>query len=155
MNRQLPVPRQENGGLIPRSMPSRSSLSQFALALAPDILRVAERLASNRSQNRAIQKELPVQRDSVQGIHLSEVEIDMSVPFVRKITMRNATAWSRSPYLSALPPPPSPKRGRLRRIGILGASSALAIVAGIVTRRVGPLAQRKDQIIDVPGGRRE
>ena len=146
MSRQLPVPfRNEPNGrslAIPDGRSAANSpLVRLAVALTPDVLRAAERVVLRRGD-----RQYPLQHSNQvppsRSIQLSEVEIDLTTPFVRRITVRNATAWS------TFPVEPVANRSGLRRAGrVIGMSGALALVAGVMVRRMMPDAQ--DKIIDI------
>jgi hypothetical protein len=150
MSRQLPVPvRNESGGrslVVPGQQPSTSSsLARMAISLAPDVLRAAERLIFKQSRQPVSRGEFS-QGMHGHSVHLSEVEFDTSIPFVRKVTVRNASSWSTFPI--AIQPEPAPRRSRGRLIGV---SSAIALVAALMLRRAIP----GGRIIDVPGRQRD
>jgi len=90
--------------------------------------------------------------DHTEALHLSEVEIDISMPFVRRITMRNMTAWQNGPA-AQLPQPAEPSSGSSlgRKLGLIGVSSVLALGLGVLARRVGPFSGDDAAIIDVAG----
>jgi hypothetical protein len=118
--------------------PSRSSqtvnpLIRLALNLAPDVFRA---LARNRQQQRDAVVPTPFvdRRRYTSGVRLSEVEVDTRVPFVRKVTVRRATAWSAD--LPEIAPPASPQR-RMRWAGLLGIGSAFILATlGVLANRV-------------------
>lgn len=127
------------------------------MSLAPDLLRVAERVAVDRLQSRHQRRESEVQPHAqpVEGVQLSEVQIDVSFPFVQRVTMRNATAWSHVP--GSLNSGDTTERSgkKLRRLGLIGTSGALALIVTLLARRIGPFATTRDQIIDISGRPRE
>lgn len=152
MSRQLPVPfRNEPNGrslAIPYGQGAASSpLVRLAVALTPDVLRAAERVVTRRAERQYPQQhagQMPASR----SVQLSEVEIDLATPFVRRVTIRNATAWSTFPV--EVPP----GRSGLRRVGrAIGMSGALALVAGVMVRRMMP--DGRDKIIDISDARRD
>lgn len=150
MSRQLPVPfRNEPNGrslTIPGGQSAANSpLVRLAVALTPDVLRAAERAVMRRGERQYPQQHSNQALPS-RSIQLSEVEIDLTTPFVRRITVRNATAWS------TFPVEPVANRSGLRRAGrVIGMSGALALVAGVMVRRMMPDAQ--DKIIDISSRR--
>ena len=121
-------------------------------AVAPDVIRAAERIATQRLQARDWAPAVSAMPNHTEAVHLSEVEVDISVPFVRRITMRKMTAWQNGPAEQVVIPAPKRSRSRIgRKIGLIGASSLLALGVGILARRVGPLSSPVDTIIDVAG----
>ena len=114
--------------------------------------RAAERIATQRLQARDQTRTQAQMPDHTEAIHLSEVEIDVSVPFVRRITMRNMTAWQNGPLQPIEQPAERAQSSRLgRKLGLLGVSSMLALGLGLLARRVGPLSGHGASIIDVAG----
>lgn len=152
MSRQLPVPfRNEPNGrslAIPDGQSAASSpLVRLAIALTPDVLRAAERVVTRRGE-RPYPQQHSNQALPSRSIQLSEVEIDLATPFVRRVTIRNATAWS------TFPVEPIANRSGLRRAGrMIGMSGALALVAGVMVRRMMP--DGREKIIDISDARRD
>lgn len=118
-----------------RSPQAVNPLIRLALSLAPDIIRAVER---NRERREGVVTPLATDRRRfASGVQFSEVEVDTRVPFVRKVTVRKATAWS-----TDLPdiPRPAPRPRRLRRASLLGISSAFLIATlGLLVNRAGNL----------------
>lgn len=151
MARQLPAVI-ENQRALSQAVDSRSTVGRMIAAAAPDIIRAAERIATQRLQRRERTPPAAVLPEHTEAMHLSEVEIDVSVPFVRRVTMRNMTAWQNGPATPAQAPEPRAGGiGLARKIGLIGASSALALGIGVLARRVGPFSGQDDNIIDVSG----
>ena len=151
MARQLPalVPGQRS---ITRATAPGSTTSRVLAAVAPDVIRAAERIATQRLQARDRAPVASTIPNHTEAIHLSEVEVDISVPFVRRITMRKMTAWQNSPTEPVVVPAEKRSGSRIgRKIGLIGASSLLALGVGVLARRVGPLSSPVDTIIDVAG----
>ena len=143
----------------PNAAPTQpSTLTRLAIAAAPELLRAAERLANQRTQQRRVEPVAAPTSPRVESIQLSEVEIDFSVPFVRKITMRNASAWSVVPLAAvaqAVVEAEAEKRGgRLRKASLVGISGAAAVAAGLLAHYADQRMGGRGRIIDVPGRRR-
>lgn len=151
MSRQLPAPfrnEQNNRSLVvPGGKDvAGSALVRLAVALTPDALRAAERLVARRAARQYPQQ--TVQSMPSRSVQLSEVEIDLEMPFVRRVIVRNATAWSTFPV--EVPP----ARSGLRRAGrLIGMSGALALVAGVMLRRMMPSGRGRIIDIDTPRSR--
>jgi hypothetical protein len=152
MSQQLPVPvrdqSRERALAVPaESRPVAASIARLAIALAPDVLRATERALLNRSR----QEPAPRQEVSTQmhthSVQLSEVQISTSLPFVRQVTVRNATSWTSFPAVEPEPEIEPAKRSRGRLLGISG---AVALVAAVMVRRAMP----SGKVIDVPGRQR-
>ena len=131
-----------------------SALARFAIAAAPDILRTAERFASQRAQQNRVTVSEPL-HPRIESLQLSEVEIDFSVPFVRKLTMRNATAWAVSPPAPVAPPDPVKRGPNLKTVGLVGIGSAAALAAGLLAHYADQRFGARERIIDVPGRRKD
>ncbi len=151
MARQLPA-------RIPERRPatggaeSASSVARLIAAVAPDMIRIVERAATQRLAQRQRAGEAATRLpDHTEAIHLSEVQIDVSMPFVRRITMRNMTAWQNGPAPVVSVEPERRSSNKLGKAGLLGASGVIALVAGLMMRRVGPFSANRKSIIDVPG----
>ncbi len=142
MSQRLPVPlgsgRAERpevvvltpgGGTDGRANP----LLRLVLQMAPDVLRALDR---SRSRSRAIAPIAPSPRNLVHGLSMSEVELDVRIPLVRRVVVRKATAWAADlPVVT-----PVPQRGaRLRRAGMLGAGAFAAATIGLLANRASGL----------------
>lgn len=150
MSRQLPVPARNEGNeralTVQRQQGIASSpLARLAISMAPDLLRAAEQIIVKRAERPSQQH--PAHGMQGQSVQLSEVEIDTSIPFVRRVTLRSATSWTTFP---AIEPEPAPT-GRLRKGSLIGVSGAAAFVAAVMVRRLMPAGR----IIDVTGRQRE
>lgn len=155
MARQLPVPTNNRHSQLPApSSQTTSALARAAIALAPDALRLAERVATRRLQNRREPERTAQQPTRQEALHLSEVEINFDVPFVRRIVMRSATTWTSSPPEPVVVVEVPRSSGKLRKAGLLGASGAAAVAVGLLARKLGPLANGKGRVIDVPSRQR-
>jgi hypothetical protein len=136
-----------------------STLARLAIAAAPELLRVADRMASPRAQQRRVEPVPAPGPPRVESIQLSEVEIDFSVPFVRRVTMRNASAWSITPLAAAVAQAvveaeTERSSGRLRKAGLVGITGAAALAAGLLAHYADQRIGGRGRIIDVPGRRR-
>ena len=149
MSRQLPVLARDQRS-IARVGRSQSHVGRVLAALAPDILRIAERVATQRLEARRNRIAEPVATpNQSESFHLSEVEIDVAVPFVRRITMRNLTAWQNDAPTDAIDPQQPKGSGVGRKLGMLGISSLLTLGVGVLARRVGPFSGQSNTIIDI------
>lgn len=147
MSRQLPVPvsnqtRSDALASSGHTGSASSALVKLAIAMAPEILKVAEQVVLKRDQ-----PSRPAQRQSQathgQSFQISEVEIDTSIPFVRRVTVRNASSWSTFPT----EPEDFTSEARRSRGKLLGLSGAAALVAAVMVRKAIPTGR----IIDVQG----
>ena len=151
MARQLPALVSDSRSLNRIGAPT-STVSRMLATVAPDVIRAAERIATQRLQAREQSRPQAQMPDHTEAIHLSELEIDVSMPFVRRITMRNMTAWQNGPAPQTPQPELAEPSSHLgRKIGFLGVSSALVLGLGLLARRVGPFSGAGASIIDVAG----
>jgi hypothetical protein len=140
-----PVVVLDNAGASRRSSPIDNPLARFVLSVTPDLLRAVERSVARRNDTRSIATISPVQERRVytSGMSFAEYDIDIRVPFVRRLTVRRATAWATdSPAVE--PAPPAARRKR--RAGVLGVGGIVAVTAlGLIANRAGnrPAAFRK------------
>jgi hypothetical protein len=111
-------------------------LARLALDLAPDLLRVMDRSRAEKPETLAV----PVARNTTDrraltsAVHLSEVDLDLRIPLVRRVTVRKATAWTTDWPVD--PAPERPNRPRRRLAGVVGLGSAVALAAvGLVASR--------------------
>lgn len=159
MSRQLPVPRSaieleveersrrapqrsDDDRTVGRLAPSwlRSPLGSALSDLAPDLVRLAGRLVSRRLQRRDTEVANPSQVEpgsGATGLTLSEVEINLSAPLIRRIVVRSATAWSVAPDLLTSESEPVGSRNRVRKLGIrIAGLAGLATVVLAARRRL-------------------
>ena len=158
MPKDLPVP--IGGSKKSLSLPtptSNSAVTRVAAAMAPELIRVAERVATQQLQQRNQRREIEAKQvNPAEAMHMSEVEIDFSLPFVRKLTMRKATAWTTTPsqapvtLIQQAPSKPGKGSRRLRQVGMIS-FGIMALTAGLLARRINPLGLGRKRIIDVTG----
>jgi hypothetical protein len=153
MSRQLPVPLRP-GRTEPRverpevivldsrsgSSGGSSAFGRLLLSLTPDLIRVVEHSLSQRNASRsaapAVRQDLRAYRG---GVQLSEVEYDTTLPFLRKVTVRKASAWTSDlPFFEPVAATSSRRGGKLRWAGVLSVGGAFALAAvGLLANRVG------------------
>lgn len=152
MSQQLPVPVRNQSRTTALAVPTESrsvssSIARLAISLAPDILRATEKMLLDRTRQESSQRQQAAQQHfHSHSVQLSEVEINTSLPFVRRVTVRNATSWTSVPMIEPEPIEPA-KRSRGRLLGISG---AVALVAAVMVRKAIPTGK----VIDVPGRQR-
>ena len=88
MQQRLPAPlgseqRPDVVVLSPGTRPAApaSPVLRLALQMAPDVLRALER---SRSQKQTLAPAMPAPRTTVHGMSMSEVELDIRLPLVRR-----------------------------------------------------------------------
>jgi len=117
-----------------------STLGRLLVSLTPDLVRAVERSLAQRSETRSA---APLVRPDARayrgGIQLSEVEYDTRLPFLRKVTVRKASAWmSDTPFVQPVVDAPGRRGGKLRRAGMLSVGGAFALAAlGLLANRAG------------------
>jgi hypothetical protein len=109
-----------------------SPIARAALNLAPEVLK----LLGRRPQLRETRL-VPGAFTGATGVTLSEVEMDLRIPFVRRVVVRRASSWAVAPEV--LLAQPAPRRSRLG-VGILSVA-AVAIAGVFAVRRSGHLAR--------------
>jgi hypothetical protein len=119
-------------------------LARLAIGLAPDILHALERSLAQRGevQPAPSRTQPPQLTTRLSGIQLSEVEYDLRAPFVRKVTVRRASAWAADlPQLFEAAEPQA-RGGGLRRAGVVGAGAIALAALGVLANRAGNLPGR-------------
>ena len=155
MSRQLPVPLRQGRSeprverpeviVLDSRRPSTSGSSAFGrllLSLTPDLIRVVERSIAQRDEKRQVTTQVqPDTRAYRGGVQMSEVEYDTALPFLRKVTVRKASAWTSDlPFIQPQPEPEPRRSGRLRRAGLLSVGGAFAVAAlGLLVNRAGSI----------------
>lgn len=136
MSERLPVvpvraemqPVRRSSGSLRRWL--RSPLADALVDAAPEILRLTGRAARPAPLSGPAPGLPP---SGANGLTVSEIEIDVASPFVRRVVVRSTNAWSVSPEVAL---------GKRRRGGLLGLGAAglagLTLV-GLAARR-SPLA---------------
>lgn len=126
--------------------PSPHPLARLAVGLAPDILRAVERAVAQRAAAGTGSTAPTVSpdpwtdpRSRASGFQLSETEYDMRMPFVRKITVRKATAWAADlpAFVPAATAGEQPRGGVLLRAGVLGLGACVVAALGLLASRAG------------------
>lgn len=122
----LPVPAEIEPEQARRSARSSGGMrrwlrSPIAAALAevtPDLLRAAGQAAQSRNETGNARSLANLPPAGANGLSVSEVEIAMSAPFVRRVVVRTATAWSIAPEVLLA------EKSRKRRAGRYGIGAA-------------------------------
>ena len=110
----------------------RSPLGAAASDLAPELLRVAGQALQSRGASRPPLANLPP--SGANGLTVSEVEIDLATPLVRRVVVRTASAWSVAPEVIL-----AGQRPRSRaRLGFGAAGVAGLAMLGVAAARRGP-----------------
>lgn len=112
----------------------------------PDVLRMARRPEPNDS--RSFVSHILPSSDGASGVTLSEVDVDLNVPFIRRLTIRSASSWSVAPSVILAD---QRKRRRARWKLRALAAGAISIAAVVLARRSGlTLPGRLNPIASAP-----
>lgn len=117
-----------------------NSFARLLVSLTPDLIRVVERSLAERNQARPMTPTVrPDTRAYRGGVELSEIEYDMRLPFLRKVTVRKASAWTSDlPFIEPLSETSTSRGGKLRTAGLLSVGGAFALAAlGLIANRAG------------------
>jgi hypothetical protein len=109
-----------------------SPLGRTVAQVLPDVLRMANR--SRQPEQRPLVSQIMPSSDGASGVTLSEVDLDIDIPFIRRLTIRSASSWSISPeVLLAEKRQKSRKRWKLRAL----VAGAMGIAGVLLARRSG------------------
>jgi hypothetical protein len=143
MSRQLPavsvpaevIPGRPRGSLIGRAITrswTRSPFTDAVVDAAPDLLRLAGRVARSSAP---AQPPVGLPSAGANGLSVSEVEIDVASPLVRRIVVRTTNAWSVSSDVALA----QRRRRPAGRLGLGALSLASLALLGLAAARRGPL----------------
>jgi hypothetical protein len=114
-----------------------SPMGQAAIDLVPEVVRWLGRRPQDAS------RPVPyLPRSGANGVTVSEVEMDLRVPFVRRVVIRSASSWSIAPEILL-----AERKQRRGRLGVSLLSIAALAVAGVVAaRKSGQLPEIASQV---------
>lgn len=115
------------GGRLRRWL--RSPLGAAASEVAPDLVRLAAERVGRRGDSHQ-------PSPGASGVDVSEVEIDLAAPFVRRVVVRTASSWAVSPEVLQ----PARRRRRAGRLGLRAAMLAALAMLGLAASRRFPLS---------------
>lgn len=120
-----------------------SPLGRAAAQALPDIVRMANR--SRQPEQQSLVSQIMPSSDGASGVTLSEMDVDVDIPFVRRLTIRSASSWSIAPeVILAEQRQKQRNRWKLRALaaGVVGvAGMILARRSGVsVPARLNPAA---------------
>jgi hypothetical protein len=114
-----------------------SPMGQAALDLVPDVVRWI-----GRRPHGTVGSVPYLPSSGANGVTVSEVEMDLRVPFVRRVVIRSASSWSIAPEILL-----AERRQRRGRLGVSLLSIAALAVAGVVAaRKSGQLPEIAHQV---------
>ena len=123
-----------------------SPLGRAVAQVLPDVIRMANR--PKASESRPLFSQILPSSDGASGITLSEVEVDVDVPFIHRVTIRSASSWSVAPDI-ILAEQRNKRRGRWKLRAL--AAGALGVAGVVLARRIGmPLPARLNPAASLP-----
>lgn len=72
-----------------------SPLGRAAAQVLPDVVRMANR--SHQPAQQSLVSQIMPSSNGASGVTLSEMDVDVDIPFVRRLTIRSASSWSIAP----------------------------------------------------------
>jgi hypothetical protein len=109
-----------------------SPIGRAVAQALPDILRIASR--NRLPEQRPLVSQILPSTDGASGMTLSEVEVDVDVPFIRRVTIRSASSWSVAPdVLKAQHREARRSRWKLRAL----AAGAIGVASVVLARKSG------------------
>lgn len=122
----------ENSRLSGLSTWLGSPIGRAVAQALPDVLRMANR--NRLPEQRPLVSQILPSSDGASGMTLSEVEVDIDVPFVRRVTIRSASSWSIAPdVLKAYHRQERQSRWKLRAL----AAGAIGVASVVLARKSG------------------
>lgn len=149
MSRRLPVLRsaieleeRPNVRVPVRPTPSwlRSPLGSAISDLAPDLVRLTGKMVSSRLRNHEVDVARPPESEpGATGLTISEVEINLAAPLIRRVVVRSATAWTMAPNLikSGVDSPDTSRKWPKKLGAGVAGLAGLATVVLATRRRLG------------------
>jgi hypothetical protein len=109
-----------------------SPVGRAIAQVLPDVIRMANR--PKPAETRPLVSQILPSSDGASGVTLSEVEVDVDVPFIHRITIRSASSWSVAPdVIMAEQRKQQRSRWKLRAL----AAGAIGIAGYVLARRTG------------------
>lgn len=106
-----------------------SPLGRAAAQALPDVLRMANR--NREPQQQSLVSQIMPSSDGASGVTLSEVDVDVDIPFVRRLTIRSASSWSISPQILLA----KQREKRRTRWKLRALAAGMVGVAGVILAR--------------------
>lgn len=121
------ISRSANGSLRLRDW-LYSPVGRAVADVLPDVLRWASR--RQPVESRPITSHFIPSSDGASGTTVSEVEVDIDAPFIRRVIIRSASTWSVAPEVIL-----AERRRRRGRFGLSALTVGLLGIAGVVFAR--------------------
>jgi hypothetical protein len=111
-----------------------SSLGRAVADVLPDVLRWAVR--RQPAESRPVTSNFLPRTDGASGMTLSEVEVDIDSPFIRRVVIRSASSWTVAPSVIMA----QEEKRRRGRFGLSALTVGVLGLAGVVLARRSGLA---------------
>jgi hypothetical protein len=105
-----------------------SPVGRAVADVLPDLLRWASR--RQPSESRPLTSHVLPATDGANGMTISEVELDIDAPFIRRVVIRSASSWSVAPGVLM-----AEQKRRRGRVGLSALTVGLLGIAGVVFAR--------------------
>jgi hypothetical protein len=110
-----------------------SPIARGVADVLPDIVRMASRRSQDNG-SRSIMPGIVSHNNGASGMTLSEVEVEVDAPFIRRVVIRSASSWSVAPDVLLQ----NQQRSRRGRFKFAALTAGLLGIAGMaVARRLG------------------
>jgi hypothetical protein len=109
-----------------------SPVGRAVAQVLPDVIRMANR--PRQPESRPLVSQILPSSDGASGMTLSEVELDIDVPFIRRMTIRSASSWSVAPQV-ILAEQRQQRRSRWKLRAL--AAGALGVASVVLARKSG------------------
>lgn len=106
-----------------------SPIGRAVTDVLPDVVRLIGRRGTT-SEPRSIASHIIPSSDGATGMSISEVEVDVDAPFIRRVVIRSASSWSIAPDVLK-----GEQRRRRGRFGLSALTVGVLGVAGVVFAR--------------------
>lgn len=105
-----------------------SPIGRAVSDVLPDVVRLIGRRGT--SEPRSIASHILPSTDGANGMSISEVEVDVDAPFIRRVVIRSASSWSVAPEILK-----AEQRRRRGRFGLSALTVSMLGIAGVVFAR--------------------
>lgn len=107
-----------------------SPLGRAVSDVLPDVVRFIGRRGAQASDSRSLASHILPSSDGANGMSISEVEVDVDAPFIRRVVIRSASSWSVAPDILK-----AEQRRRRGRFGLSALTVGMIGIAGVVFAR--------------------
>lgn len=124
------TPRRGTGGVHRVREWLSSPLGRAVSEVLPDVVRLIGRRGAAGSESRSLASHILPSSDGANGMSISEVEVDVDAPFIRRVVIRSASSWSVAPDILK-----AEQRRRRGRYGLSALTVGMLGIAGVVFAR--------------------